>query len=303
MTVLSSQLRFGGPRDAVVSLHMEHFKRVSGIATSMKRVSPVRSVRRAFCFFFALLLAFSPTLWTTGKAQSATAQTDSRPAAADVAESGFRLERQPVAGGGELLTIFGRLDGLYRTDDPSREVPLVSVLRDTLGDTDPENDRLRYVWMLSYSKPSLTQRMAAAVPFLYNRAGNKKRAVKGDPPPVIDLAATSQEVWKKIFWTALQNIVLDSYGFPIKASTRGYRRNIGDYRKAQIIRALAILSLYQAETGAAPAFSASELRDIQARLMLTEKTFGGIVDDINLQRVYERRTAEHNDIRGHNWEL
>ena len=202
-----------------------------------------------------------------------------------------------------MLTIFGRLDGLYRTDDPSREVPLVSVLRDTLGDTDPENDRLRYVWMLSYSKPSLTQRMAAAVPFLYNRAGNKKRAVKGDPPPVIDLAATSQEVWKKIFWTALQNIVLDSYGFPIKASTRGYRRNIGDYRKAQIIRALAILSLYQAETGAAPAFSASELRDIQARLMLTEKTFGGIVDDINLQRVYERRTAEHNDIRGHNWEL
>jgi hypothetical protein len=220
-------------------------------------------------------------------------------------ESGFRLERQPVAGGAaELLTIFGSLDGLYRKGDPSQqEVPLVSVLRDTLGDSDPENDRLRYVWMLTYTEPSFTQRVAAAVPFLYNRAGNKKRAVNNEPPPIIDLAATGHEVWKKIFWAALQNILLDTYGFPLKASTRAYRRNLGDYRKAHIVRALAILSLYEAETGATPVFSATEQRDIQARLMLTEQVFGGIIDDINLQRVYQRQTTSWRDVRGHNWEL
>ena len=45
------------------------------------------------------------------------------------------------------------------------------------------------------------------------------------------------------------------------------------------------------------------MHDIQARLMLTEKTLGGIVDDIYLQRVYEKKTTEARDIRGHNWEL
>jgi hypothetical protein len=48
-------------------------------------------------------------------------------------------------------------------------VPLVTVLRDTLGDDNPENDRLRYVWMLTYTQPSMAKRIAAAIPFLYRR--------------------------------------------------------------------------------------------------------------------------------------
>ena len=40
-------------------------------------------------------------------------------------------ERQPVANGAELLTVFSSLP------DNAGEVPLVSVLRDTLGDNDP----------------------------------------------------------------------------------------------------------------------------------------------------------------------
>jgi hypothetical protein len=271
----------------------------------MKSVHPLRSARRTSGLLFALLLTFSPATQLMGQAQSPLSPTTvAAPETGDNAAPRFRLERMSVPGGAELLTVFGRLDGLYRSGgDPAQEVPLVSVLRDTLGDSDPENDRLRYVWMLTYTEPSLTQRMASAVPFLYNRAGNKGRAVRGDPPPVIDLAATDQEVWKKIFWTALQNILLDSYGFPVKASTRAYRRNLGDYRKAHITRALAILSLYEAETGATPAFTAAELSDIQARLMLTDKVLGGIIDDINLQRVYEKRTIDARDVRGHNWEL
>ncbi|MGB7924668.1 MAG: hypothetical protein WCF57_15610 [Pyrinomonadaceae bacterium] len=270
----------------------------------MKRVPPLRNGRRAVCIFFALLLTFSPAASVIGRAQSPVVEIGSQ---SETTPSGFRLERTPVAGGAELLTIFGSLDGLHRGDDAASaaqdEVPLVSVLRDTMGDSDPENDRLRYVWMLTYTAPSLTQRMAAAVPFLYNRAGNKKRAAKGDPPPIIDLASTGKDVWKKIFWAALQNLLLDSYGFPLKASTRAYRRNIGDYRKAHIVRALAILSLYEAGTNAPPAFNATELRDIQARLMLTETALGGILDDINLQRVYQKQTTETRDVRGHNWEL
>ena len=43
----------------------------------------------------------------------------------------FRVERQPVPNGAELLTVFGSLP------DHAGEIPLVSVLRDTLGDHQP----------------------------------------------------------------------------------------------------------------------------------------------------------------------
>jgi hypothetical protein len=139
------------------------------------------------------------------------------------------------------------------------------------------------------------------VPFLYSRVGNKQHSEKS-PPPVLDLAAADHEVWNKIFWTALQSLLLDPYGMALKASTRSYRQNESDYRKSHIIRALSVLSLYQAVEGV-PAFSESELSDIQARLRLTDKTFGGLVSDLNLQRYNEQQITAVRDTRGHNWEL
>ena len=57
----------------------------------------------------------------------------------------FRLEQIPLLGGAELITIFGRMEGLRTDNRPAPEVPLISVVRDTLSDDNPENDRLRYV--------------------------------------------------------------------------------------------------------------------------------------------------------------
>jgi hypothetical protein len=269
--------------------------------------APLSSIaRRIALLFFTLFLALAPIfqLNTTAQAQTATvlAETQAAPAVRPDA-SGFRLERTTVAGGAELLTIFGRLDGVKSEGASSAEVPLVSVLRDTMGDDNPENDRLRYLWMLTYSSPSFSPRAAAFVPFFYNRAGNKEHARNQTPPPIIDLAATDKEVWGKVLWAALQAILLDSYGLPLKLATRTYRRNLGDYRRTHVARALAVLSLYEAKAGSAPLFNDSEMHDIQARLMLTEKALGGIVDDIFLQRVYEKQTTLARDIRGHNWEL
>jgi hypothetical protein len=261
-------------------------------------------VRPTTLVIFILFFAFSPAVQLRIQAQQpiapAAAQTEKN---GQTDASGFRLERVDVSGGAELLTIFGRVDGLARTGKTTAEVPLVSVLRDTMGDDNPENDRLRYLWMLTYASPSFSQRAAAFVPFFFNRAGNKERAEGQTPPSLIDLAATNKEVWKKVFWTALQSILLDSYGLPFKLATRSYRRNLNDYRQTHIAQALAILSLYEDENGATPLFNSSEIHDIQARLMLTEKTLGGIVDDINLQRVYEKQTTLARDVRGHNWEL
>lgn len=261
---------------------------------------PVKGQWRKTCLVTALLLAVSPFGRTVCYSQVAT---ESQPSTERVRPESefFRLERVPIAGGAELITIRARMEGLPTTDSDDW-VPLVSVLRDNLGDLDPENDRLRYVWPLTYTRPSLTQRVLGAVPFLYTRAGNQKRVSQGPPPPALDLAAPEGDVWNAIFWTALQNILLDPYGMPVKASTRSYQRNISDYRKSHIIRALSVLSLYQALNNR-PTFSEAEIAEIHSRLTLTDRMFGGLVDDLNLQRFYDKSTAQQRDERAQNWEL
>jgi len=250
----------------------------------------------------AFLLVITPIFSSISRAEGplATTPTSDETNPAVALSQLLRLERVEVPGGAELITVHARLDGL-ESQNNDKWIPLVSILRDTLGDNTAENNRLRYVWPLTYTRPSTKQKIAAAIPFFYARVGNKERTSK-TPPPALDLASPESDVWNKIFWTALQNILLDPYGTPIKASTSSYRRNTGDYRKSHIIRALSVLALYQ-EIEGETTFSEAEMATIQARLMLTDKTFGGLVDDSNLQSYYAKRTAQTRDFRGHNWEL
>ena len=216
----------------------------------------------------------------------------------------FRIETLPVGRDAQLLTVFGSLGGLKTADGGDSEVPLVSILRDTLGDERPENDRLRYVWTLTYTRPSLLQRVASAVPFLYGRVGDKKHAsTNAVPPPVLDLADPGRDVWQRFMWLALQNVVFNPYGFIAKSSTSALRKNSDRYRQAHILRALAILSLYEAETGRESAFTPAEASEIQARLALTNKTFGGIINDSYLDEALLKHNEHLLDTRGHNWEL
>lgn len=270
------------------------------------RICPDRSSREASVLIFVLLVTFLfPTSLLAQNARS-SAEHLTNHAISERASNDelFRLERVPVEGGAELITIHARLDGIQTTEH-DRWVPLVTVLRDTLGDSSPENDRLRYVWPLTYTRPTIGQRLSGAVPFLYSRVGSRKSASGKAPPPVLDLAATDRDVWNKVFWMALQSLLLDPYGVPVKASTRSYQQNSSDYRKSHIIRALSVLSLYEAVVGpeAPSAFSQPELAEIQARLKLTDKIFGGLVGELNLQRYNEQQITDLRDTRGHNWEL
>ncbi len=252
----------------------------------------------------------------------------------------FRLERIPVAGGAELLTIFGRLDGMRSGSLPPPEVPLLSIARDTLGDNDPENDRLRYVWMLTYTEPTLLKRIASAVPFLYQRVGNKTQASPGPPKLILDLANTGRQTWTKFFWAGLQNIFLDSYGIPLKAASRSYRTNASDYRSAHVTQALAILTNYetlrrrsrdesellarrQAGSSESPfpnneliadasapllperssAFTIGEMLEVRARLILSRKTFGGFFGPDKFRETVDKGSTKSIDLIGHNWEM
>jgi hypothetical protein len=255
-------------------------------------------------FFLAVLLVISPLLPTITRAQGPNLRETEESDPATALSQILRLERLEVPGGAELITVKAKLAGLDSAEESTETdnwVPLVSILRDTLGDNIQENNRLRYVWPLTYTRPTTKQRLAAAIPFFYTRVGNKEKLTK-TPPPALDLASPESEVWDKIFWTALQGVLLDPYGTPIKASTSSYRRNSSDYRRSHIIRALSVLALYQAVKGES-AFTPAEMATIQARLMLTDKTFGGLVDDSNLQSYYVKKTTQTHDERGHNWEL
>ncbi len=252
----------------------------------------MRNLWRAFlCLAFLL-----PVLGDT----RILAQSESSQQSAATQEY-FRLEITPVSGGAELLTIHARSNDPDTPESNPQWIPMVSVLRDTLGDTNPENDRLRYLWALTYTRPTLAQRLAGAVPFLYTHLEEKKSGAH-QPPPLIDLASADRDVWEKICWSALQSILLDPYGTPIRASTRAYRRNVADFRRSHIIRALSLLSLYQ-ELGREQIFTEGELKEIQARLLLTDKTFGGLIDELKLQGFASKETTRIRDERGHNWEL
>jgi hypothetical protein len=259
--------------------------------------------------------------------------------AASATQSQFRVERLSLAGGAELLTIFGRADGLRASGRPAPEVPLISVVRDTLGDNDTENDRLRYVWMLTYTEPKLLKRIAAAVPFLYGHIGNQTRASNRPPAPLIDLANADRQTWNNIFRLGLQDIVLDNFGIPLRASSRSYRRNSSDYHSAHVAQALSILSVYdrwrrrsrdegellasrQTPAGTeslvktnlvvddrespllrAPAFTTGEMLEMRARLILSGKTLGGLFGLANFHDTVAKHFKDTIDISGHNWEL
>lgn len=236
--------------------------------------------------------------------QSSLGQVPALPDAAVMPSLGaeFRTESIPVPGGAELITIFAKQSNFRADGASTSELPLVSVLRDTLGDDRAENDKLRFVWMLTYTRPTFWQKAASVVPFLYTRTGNKTKVGISPPPPIADLQGSDKSVWNSLLWLAFRKVLLSGSGFVSRATASQYRQNSGDYRRSAIAGALTVLSVYQ-KAGGESVLSEQEIRDIQAKLWLADKPLGGMLQDDNLDRMYEKKSAAVEDNRGHNWEL
>jgi hypothetical protein len=148
----------------------------------------------------------------------------------------FRIQRDPVAGGAELVTLFGKLGDPASASD-RLEVPIVSVLRDTLGSSDPETQRLRYIWILTSTRPTPLQRLASAFSFLCFRTGTKHHSTSV-PSPALDLAAPGKSVLPNLLGKGLQSTEFDPLGVMVRTSTRSYRGNASDYKKLHLYQAL-----------------------------------------------------------------
>jgi hypothetical protein len=209
----------------------------------------------------------------------------------------YRVESEPAADGAELVTVFGRLQN-PASGAQDLDVPLLTVLRDSLGDSDPANQRLRYVWILTSTRPTPWQRAASALSFGFFRAGSKSHANRV-PSPTLDLASPYKSVYGNLFSNGLQVLEFDPLGAAIRSTTRTYRGNSSDYSNLQVFQALATLD----NVGPDPEFSNSQFREIYSRLSLSTHTFGGLVREQNLSKYYDRRTSQLQQTRAHNWEL
>jgi len=209
-----------------------------------------------------------------------------------------RVESRPVPGGGELYTYFGNESG----SGTNRDIPFLSILRDTLGDSDPTNDRLREVWAFTYGRPSVWKRLAAGVPFLYRRAGWRNVSDKATPQPVIDLAAPAHGTGQRVAAALVQATVLDPLGIPWRATTRAYRGRTDEYRMMHVWNAMSVLSEDTAGGRVSP-LSSQDLDLIQGRLLLSSRMLGGLVDERYAGEAWRKERARISQSRASNWEL
>lgn len=223
-----------------------------------------------------------------------TATNSIAPSPAD-REAHFRVDRVAAPGGAEIDTLIGTLpDG--------GDLPLVSVLIDTLGDSDPTNDTLRNVWVLTYARPSILQRIVAGLPFMYVRPGSPHRRDDAVPTPVLDMSSATGNTWLKLLHALAQAEFLDPFGLPVRATTRAYSGNVADYRNQQVWNAVNALAGAD-QQNAMGGLSQTEMESVQARLLLSTKLFGDLVSESYLPTAYAKDRDERLQTRQHNWEL
>jgi hypothetical protein len=99
----------------------------------------------------------------------------------------YYWKARPVGDTAQLLTLFCSRCNVSNGNEG--DVPLVSVLRDTLGDEANENNRVNYVWLLTYAHRTLGQRFLSAIPFFYWHVGQGSGSVSAhDTKPLMDLS-------------------------------------------------------------------------------------------------------------------
>jgi hypothetical protein len=215
--------------------------------------------------------------------------------------SSYYWKSESVAGSAQLLTLF------CRSCDPShnggRDVPLVSVLRDTLGDDDVENDRVTFIWLLTSTRPRLGQRILSAIPFFYWRVGRGSgSAKKHDTTPLMDLSAPQRPMMAQAERQLIQWTAFDPLGGPVRASTHAYRTNASDDERVWLDEAINYLRLAPVSNDAT-ALTQTQVNTVIARLQLRNTLLGGLVDEAHAKRIGAQSEFDRERIRSRNWEL
>ncbi len=213
----------------------------------------------------------------------------------------YYWQNSPVGNTAQLLTLF--CGSCLSSNGAQEDVPLVSILRDTLGDNTSENDRVSSVWLLTYSSPNIGRRMLSAVPFFFWRAGEGSSSVSSrDTKPLFDLTAPQHPVMSEISRDLIQWTLFDPMTTTVRATSRAYRSNALDYERLHLEEAVSYLREAPTSDDASGP-TATQLNTVIARLELRKSLLGGLVSGSGAARFGEESGYEQERIRSRNWEL
>lgn len=247
------------------------------------------SSRHTLTLIFAALALMGSPYYALARENSPIIPTNS---------AAVRVDKLNVSGGGELFTFYRTVsDPLH--DTAPVEVPFVSVLRDTMGDSDPENDQLRDVWALAYTRPSIWKRALAGIPFLYHR-GRSKPSSLGAPDPLLDMARPARGTMSRAGVAFAQSVFFDPLGVAYRATTRAYRSRWGEYRNMHRWCALEVLA---AEHAGQSDLTDSELNLVRGRILLSRNVLGGFVGERYASEAWNKFEMTSSEQRAHNWDL
>ena len=207
----------------------------------------------------------------------------------------------PVGDNAQLLTLLCRACGAFK--DAEKDVPLVSVLRDTLGDQSGENDRVTYVWLLTYARPRIRQRVVSAIPFFYWRVSKGSGSVtRKNTAPLMDLSAPENPMMLQVSRNLLQWTAFDPMITPVRASTHAYGTNRQEDERLHIEEAISYLRQAPV-SNESTALTQVQLDTVIGKLKLREILLGGLVTDDQAARVGMQSDFDQERIRSRNREL
>ena len=215
--------------------------------------------------------------------------------------SPYYWKTTPVGDSAQLLTLFCRAWGVFK--DTEEDVPVVSVLRDTLGDQSGENDHVTYVWLLTYAYPRMGQRVLSAIPFFYWRISKGSKSVsKHDPVPFMDLSAAENSMTARVEQELLQRTAFDPMMTPVRASTHAYATNRQEDERLHVAEAISYLRQAPVSNDST-ALTQVQLDTVIGKLKLREILLGGLGTDNQAARVGMQSDFEQVRIRSRNREL
>ncbi len=254
------------------------------------------------CEFVCKAVLFLITLCAPGAALAASMASNGL--ALSSSSTGYFWRTTNVSGQAQLITLFCGACNASAQLENNTDIPLISVMRDTLGDEDPKNDRLTAIWLLTYIRPSLGRQALSAVPFFYWRVNGNSPKVKSKlPSPLLDMTSPQHPIFGTLGRDILQWGLLDSVGLPVRASSRAYRSNEADNERLHLEEAENYLRSAPPAGNSGSALSQGQIQTLIARLELRKTLLGGLADETAAKRLGAEDRIEFNTVRSKNWEL
>jgi hypothetical protein len=214
----------------------------------------------------------------------------------------FFWQTTPVGDNAEVLTLFVTRSIPSAGSVAPSTLPVVAVLRDSLGDPDHRTDRIRYVWLLSSSQPGFQQQLLSALPFFHWRVGARNSQGKHLPKLLLDLSHPTHQMQQRAWQTAILRVPSGLPELGMGAKVNPFFANRSDHNRRRASVALSILRRAPSseQTGD---LSSSELDMIIGRVLLSTTMTGGLAAEAEIPSIKQSKEARRETARLRNLEL